>query len=117
MIMVLKQKILYLNNFNLIYNEKRKCGINNKLKITLLKLGRVIFLSYICLMKNDNEIDLFEHIDTLPLEVQEILEKAQKTWNDDYEDCRKLVAELEAVGYTCEYYLDAVPFNLRKIRK
>ena len=26
-----------------------------------------------------------------------------------------LVADLEAVGYTCDYYLDALPFNLQKI--
>jgi hypothetical protein len=26
-----------------------------------------------------------------------------------------MVTELESVGYTCDYYLDAVPFDLRKI--
>jgi hypothetical protein len=28
-----------------------------------------------------------------------------------------LVAELEAVGYTCEYGLDAEPYELRKLSK
>lgn len=58
-------------------------------------------------------VDLFEHIDTLPQEVQEVLEK-HSSMENSYEDCNKLVADLEAVGYTCDFYLDAEPYNLRK---
>lgn len=58
-------------------------------------------------------MDLFEQVETLPQEVQDVLKKYE---NGDftYEDCAKLVTELEFVGYTCEYGLDAEPFNLRK---
>lgn len=58
-------------------------------------------------------MDLFEQVETLPQEVQDVLKKYE---NGDftYEDCANLVTELEVVGYTCDYGLDAVPFNLRK---
>ena len=60
------------------------------------------------------EIDLFEHYETLPIEVREVLEKHS---NDDntYENCDELIIDLEKVGYTCDYGLDGVPFDLRKI--
>lgn len=60
------------------------------------------------------EVDLFERYDTLPENVQVILEKYSNDENT-YEACGLLVAELEAVGYTCEYGLDAVPHDLRKL--
>jgi len=64
-----------------------------------------------------NEIDMFEHIEDLPKDVQKVLKKHEKTWDkkDGYKACRDLVEDLEKVGYTCEYYLDAEPFNLHKI--
>ena len=60
-------------------------------------------------------LDLFEHIDLLPLSVRDILGKHLNNWVDDYDHCSMLVADLEVVGYTCDYYLDGVPFNLTKI--
>lgn len=59
-------------------------------------------------------MDLFEHYETLPKEVQVILDK-YCIGDSTYEDCRKLVLELESVGYTCEYGLDAEPYELRKL--
>lgn len=61
------------------------------------------------------EIDLFEaDIDTLPEPVQNIIEKYS---NDDmsYASCEKMLNEMNAVGYTFEYYLDAVPHSLKKM--
>lgn len=57
--------------------------------------------------------DLFEKYEELPQEVQDILTK----YNDveDYQGCDKLVKELNAVGYTCDYGLDASPYDLRKL--
>ncbi len=60
------------------------------------------------------ENDLFESPESLPIEVQKILEDFNNT-DQTYTDCDTLVTELEKVGYTCNYYLDAVPFYLRKI--
>lgn len=59
-------------------------------------------------------IDLFEQTETLPFKVNEILTKYEAMEND-YESCANLVKDLETVGYTCEYYLDAQPYGLRKI--
>lgn len=60
--------------------------------------------------------DLFEDFENLPKEVQKIItsfsEKAP-----DYDDCKAFVIELEKVGYTCDYGLDASPFNLHQIKK
>ena len=60
--------------------------------------------------------DLFDTPEVLPLEVQAILEKySNKDFN--YENCSNLVDELEQVGYTCEYGLDASPYDLKKVEK
>lgn len=64
----------------------------------------------------DEEIDLFQSIESLPVEVQEILERYDEE-GDLYELCRNLLAELEPLGYTFEYGLDGIPFNLQKIVK
>lgn len=56
--------------------------------------------------------DLFEEPTLLPQEVQDVIMKFEE---GTYEDCAKLVEGLNAVGYTCEYYLDASPFGLRKV--
>lgn len=63
----------------------------------------------------EEELDLFSCTSTLPKEVQDILEKYSEDWDDTYENCSNLLSELEALGFTFEYGLDAVPFNLKKI--
>lgn len=60
-------------------------------------------------------IDLFEHLELLPIEVLSILEKYSEL-SETYENCGNMVSELEQVGYTCDYYLDAVLFDLRNIQ-
>ncbi len=62
-----------------------------------------------------DKVDLFEHPESLSLEVQHIIYKFSNNGNNDYVDCAELVKELNSVGYTCDYYLDAEPYNLRKI--
>lgn len=59
------------------------------------------------------EKDLFEDYANLPEEVKEILTNYDS--KEGYEGCANLVKELEKVGYTCDYYLDADPYNLRKL--
>lgn len=64
----------------------------------------------------DEEIDLFEHYETLPQNVQDVL--AEHSDDDqDYESIAILQDKLEALGYTFDYGLDAVPYNLRKMAK
>lgn len=61
-------------------------------------------------------MDLFEHYETLPQNVQDVLKKYED-WDATYEECRAMLIDMEAVGYTFEYYLDAEPFNLRRMVK
>lgn len=64
-------------------------------------------------MDAENEIDLFEHYETLPQEVQDVLLKHGEVVG--YKGCAKLIADLKPLGYTCDYGLDACPYDLRKI--
>lgn len=59
--------------------------------------------------------DLFESIESLPAKVQAILSEFSEE-AQTYESCSKLLSLCEAEGYTFEYYLDAIPFNLTKIK-
>jgi hypothetical protein len=58
--------------------------------------------------------DMFEHYNELPIEVKSVLEKYFEMENS-YEFCANLVEDLEKVGWTCDYYLDAEPYGLRPI--
>ncbi len=61
--------------------------------------------------------DLFEHPEELPDNVQALINKFvdSEEIQDQYQACAELVTGLEKIGYTCDYYLDAVPFDLRKL--
>jgi len=63
------------------------------------------------------EIDLFEHPEKLPLEVYYICDKWAELGELDYEDCDVFLKEVEAFGYTFDYYLTAEPYNLRPIKE
>ena len=59
-------------------------------------------------------MDLFEIYETLPIVVQEIINAfAEK--DNTYENCGNLVEDLKVFGYTCDYGLDATPYNLKQI--
>jgi hypothetical protein len=58
--------------------------------------------------------DLFEEYKSLPSYIQSILSDYELE-DFDYEKCKQLQQELECVGYTFDYSLDAEPFNLRLI--
>ena len=60
------------------------------------------------------EIDLFEHYDSLPIEVRVILDKYSEM-DYTYETCSNLVDDLNEVGFSCSYGLDAEPFGLHKL--
>ena len=60
------------------------------------------------------EKDLFEHTEELPAIVVHTLYKYSFS-DESYQTCEKLLAELRPLGYTFDYGLDAIPFDLRKI--
>ena len=59
-------------------------------------------------------VDLFEDYEDQPQEVQMILSKYEMEDNN-YETLQNLKAELESIGYTMDFGLDAEPYDLRKI--
>ena len=61
---------------------------------------------------DEEAINLFEHYELLPQNVQDLLIELGEL-EDTYEDCDKLIARLEELGYTCSYYLNAEPYDLR----
>jgi hypothetical protein len=60
-------------------------------------------------------IDLFENYELLPSNVLKVLTNFEDM-EETYEDCEKFRNELEKIGYTFEYYLDAIPYDLKKIK-
>jgi len=65
---------------------------------------------------SEPEIDLFECPDSQPPELRQITEKYGAMVDFDlYEVCRVFLVEVEAVGFTFEYGLDGVPYDLRVI--
>jgi len=59
--------------------------------------------------------DLFEETEFLPIEIQKLLNDFSMSDNS-YQDCENLLTECLKLGYTFEYGLDAVPFNLKAIQ-
>jgi hypothetical protein len=60
------------------------------------------------------EQDLFNTPELLPQEVRDILAKYDEM-GTSYDTCNNLIKELEQVGYTCEYGLDGIPYELQTI--
>ena len=58
--------------------------------------------------------DLFETPEKIPAEVSKVLDLYILD-EFDYIACEKLKTDLEKIGYTVDYELDAIPYNLRQI--
>ena len=59
--------------------------------------------------------DLFETPELIPNEVQAILETFDEDSGNTYLELARIVNEIEPLGYTFDYYLDAEPYGLRPI--
>lgn len=66
---------------------------------------------------DENEgVDLFEDYENIPAPVQEILDRHQEAFEDgSYNGLAIALSELNEIGYTFDYYLDGVAYDLRKI--
>jgi hypothetical protein len=58
--------------------------------------------------------DLFETPELIPENVQEVLESFDEE-ADPYHELDRVLKEIEPMGYTFNYYLDADPYGLRPI--
>lgn len=63
----------------------------------------------------DETTDLFETPELIPDNVRAVFDKYDNGDELSYEEIFKLHTEVEQLGYTFDYYLDAVPYDLRKI--
>lgn len=59
--------------------------------------------------------DLFDDYENLPKNLLDILNKYQNNEDLNYIKIEKMLKEVNIVGYTFEYYLDCVPYNLKKL--
>jgi hypothetical protein len=77
------------------------------------ELYTTLFISPLITLKlHHMEKDLFDDWEKLPLNVQKIINSQTA---ETYKECDKLLKKLKPLGYTFDYYLDAIPYNLRKI--
>jgi hypothetical protein len=79
------------------------------------EIGRITKTDLIVrgILPNDENIDLFERPDLLPDPIRTILTKYQDA--EGYHFCLSMLDELKTFGYSFEFGLDAVPFNLKKL--
>ncbi|MCT4329551.1 JAB domain-containing protein [Elizabethkingia meningoseptica] len=67
--------------------------------------------------QQDNTSDIIDGFENIPEELEVVMEKWQQKIENglDYEDCANFQKDCEDIGYTFDYGLDSVPFDLRKI--
>ncbi len=58
---------------------------------------------------------LFETPELIPHEVQVILETFDEDSANTYHELDRILSEIEPLGYTFDYYLDAEPYGLRSV--
>ena len=66
----------------------------------------------------EEEIDLFAEWETLPQNIQDLIDKLNNKLEESgnrYTMLADMLAEFEAEGYTFDYGLDAEPFMLKKL--
>ena len=62
-------------------------------------------------MSQDNQ-DLFDTPELIPNEVHAIFSEYKDC---TYEDLGQMLVRLNKIGYTFDFYLNAIPYNLRKL--
>jgi len=59
--------------------------------------------------------DLFETPELIPANVQQVLETFDEDSANTYHELDRILSEIEPMGYTFDYYLDAEPYGLRPV--
>lgn len=59
--------------------------------------------------------DLFETPELIPAEVKAIMDTFNDYSGNEYLELDRIVNELNQIGYTFDFYLDAEPYGLRPI--
>lgn len=68
-------------------------------------------------MTDDNNIDLFEHMDDLPHDLIALIDhySVEIEQGDPYAVCREFLEKAQALGFTFEYGLDGEPYGLQRM--
>jgi hypothetical protein len=62
----------------------------------------------------NSRLDLFENYNDLPVTMLILLDEFEEKDNS-YANCEKLLKKCLKIGYSFEYGLDAIPYNLQKL--
>jgi hypothetical protein len=62
----------------------------------------------------NSRLDLFENYNDLPVTMLILLDEFEEKDNS-YSNCEKLLKKCLKIGYSFEYGLDAIPYNLQKL--
>lgn len=62
----------------------------------------------------DNQIDLFENPESIPKNIQDILDTFNQN-ADRYSECQRILNKITPLGYSFDYGLDGDPYELTKI--
>lgn len=93
----------------------QKGNTSKECQKTLLKeLLNCFEKGVVILEEEDLEIDLFQNFSDLPENVQSVINRYNHD-NLNYSIVEQFLKELEVIGYTFEYGLDSIPFNLKKV--
>lgn len=60
-----------------------------------------------------DDVDLFDHYSRIPKKIRYIIETYTDASEFSADDCKAMLKDLEANGYTFDYGLDFQPINLR----
>lgn len=111
----------YQKNEIVLYNDSKVTVVTQSpCKIRTMILVKNNPEPYNVLTKNLQPLECqFENYDILPKEIKKIIDlfniRKELLEIDGYENCALLVTALEKNGWTCDYYLDAEPFDLKKL--
>jgi len=83
--------------------------------IPYIDKGDVELLEWAGVPETDEPTDLFDTPELIPDNVRAVFERYDNGDELSYDEIFKLHTEVEELGYTFDYYLDAVPYDLRKI--
>ena len=113
------QPLMPFNNGGAVTNERLHVNKGEDYEVRYAK-PRPARKGYKGLRSFDSGGDLFEDYQNQPKELAKIVDSYMEKINDgdfDYVDSRKFLKEVNAIGYTFDYGLDNIPYNLRPIGK
>lgn len=109
-----KAKEIYLSglfNLHILYNDDSESlveGFGQLIEAIEDGLEIGIEVGFI-----SDDIDLFDHYGRIPKKIRYIIETYTDASEFSADDCKAMLKDLEANGYTFDYGLDFQPINLR----